>query len=179
MPRQAQTRKENMTMNAKPFYLLALALTLTTPLSTAHAFGLGDAAKLASAVSGENSTAAKSADLLGKLTALNVSPEQAAGGTSALLGLAKNKLAGADYTQIMDSVPALQNLGGSAVSGLLGQNTGPSNLNSLADVGSAFSALGMDSGMVSQFAPILLDFIGNQGVGQPLLGTLTSLWTGQ
>lgn len=49
----------------------------------------------------------------------------------------------------------------------------------MTDVAAQFSNLGMDSGMVSQFAPVLLQFIGNQGVGQPLLGTLTSLWTGQ
>lgn len=33
--------------------------------------------------------------------------------------------------------------------------------------------------MISQFTPVLLQVIGNQGVGQPLLGTLTSLWSGQ
>lgn len=73
-----------------------------------------------------------------------------------------------------------------AVSGLLGksnplakQPAQAASIQSMTDVAAQFSNLGMDSGMVSQFAPVLLQFIGNQGVGQPLLGTLTSLWTGQ
>ena len=171
---------------------LTLALGLSAAAGTAQAFSLGDAARLASSVTGTDSPTARSADLVSKLTDLNVSPEQAVGGTSALLNLAKNQLAGADYAQLMNSVPALQNLGGNsllnqagAVSGLLGKanplgkSAVTNEMNSLSDVGNAFSGLGMDAGMISQFAPVLLEFIGGQGVGQPLLGSLTSLWMGQ
>lgn len=171
---------------------LTLALGLSAGVSTAHAFSLGEAAKLTSAIAAPDSATARSAELLGKLTDLNVSSEQAIGGTSALLNLARNQLPSTDYSQLLSSVPALANLTGGdlanqvgAVSGLLGKSnplaksTAQSEMHSLTDVGNAFSALGMDSGMISQFAPVLLQFIGNQGVGQPLLGTLTSLWTGQ
>lgn len=188
-----QTRNENMQMINKNFCLtLTLAFGLSIVASTTHAFSLGDAARLTSAVTGTDSTAARSADLVSKLTDLNVSPEQAVGGTSALLDLAKNQLSGTDYAQLMNSVPALHNLTGNslgqqagAVSGLLGKanpltKAAPQvGMQNLGDVGNAFSSLGMDAGMVSQFAPVLLQFIGNQGVGQPLLGTLTSLWSGQ
>lgn len=171
---------------------LTLALGLSAGVGTAHAFSLGEAAKLTSAIAAPDSATARSAELLGKLTDLNVSSEQAVGGTSALLNLAKNQLASTDYAQLMNSVPALHNLTGNtlanqagAVSGLLGKanplakGAAQSDMHSLTDVGNAFSALGMDAGMVSQFAPVLLEFIGGQGVGQPLLGNLTSLWTGQ
>lgn len=170
---------------------LTLALGLTAAVGTVHAFSLGDAAKLTSAIAAPDSATAKSAELVTRLTDLNVSSEQAVGGTSALLNLAKNQLPSTDYSQLLSSVPALANLSGGglgsqagAVSGLLGKsnplaNSAQSNMQSLGDVSNAFSGLGMDAGMVSQFAPVLLQFIGNQGVGQPLLGTLTSLWTGQ
>ncbi len=170
---------------------LTLALALTLTAGAANAFSLGDAAKLTSAVAAPGSTTAQSAELVNRLSALNVSPEQAVGGTSALLNLAKNQLPSTDYSQLLSSVPALADLSGGglgsqagAVSGLLGKsnplaNSAQSNMHSLGDVSNAFSTLGMDSGMVSQFAPVLLQFIGNQGVGQPLLSTLTNLWTGQ
>lgn len=174
----------------KKTFCITLTLALGLTAGAAQAFSLGDAAKLTSAVAAPDSAAAQSAGLLSKLTDLNVSSEQAVGGTSALLNLAKNQLPGADYSQLLNSVPALQNLSGmgsqaSAVSGLLGKSNplaksaATSEMNSLGDVGNAFSGLGMDAGMISQFAPVLLEFIGGQGVGQPLLGSLTSLWTGQ
>lgn len=167
---------------------IALTLALGLTAGAAQAFSLGDAAKLTTAVAAPNSATAQSADLLGKLTALNVSSEQAVGGTSALLNLAKNQLPGADYSQLMSSVPALQNLGGissqaGAISGLLGnanplgKSAASTEMNSLGDVGNAFSGLGMDAGMVSQFAPVLLQFIGGQGVSQPLMSSLASIWT--
>lgn len=167
---------------------IALSLALGLTAGAAQAFSLGDAARVTTAVAAPGSTAAQSADLVSKLTALNISSEQAVGGTSALMNLAKNQLATTDYRQLIDKVPALQNLSGmssqaGAVSGLLGKanprskSAATNEMNSLADVGSAFSGLGMDAGMISQFAPVLLQFIGGQGIGQPLLGSLASIWT--
>jgi hypothetical protein len=43
-------------------------------------------------------------------------------------------------------------------------------------VQSAFSALGMDSTMIQQFVPIVMGFLGDQGVGSSLLGQLQSRW---
>ena len=34
----------------------------------------------------------------------------------------------------------------------------------------------MDSGMVGQFAPIILKYLGGEGVGTSLLGKLGSAW---
>lgn len=172
---------------------IALSLALGLTVSTAQAFSLGDAARITSAVAAPGSAAAQSAELVNKLTALNVTPEQAVGGTGALLELARNQLPGADYSQLLQSVPALKELGGngiasqaSALGGLLGksnplakQPAQAADIQSLTDAAAQFSNLGMDAGMISQFTPVLLQVIGNQGVGQPLLGTLTSLWSGQ
>lgn len=172
-----------------------ITLALGLSAGAAQAFSLGDAARVASSVAAPGSSTAQSADLLGKLTDLNVSTEQAVGGTSALLALARNQLPGNDYSQLLQSVPVLGEFSGggsnllgqaSAVSGLLGksnplakQTDTAGNIQSLTDVAQQFSGLGMDAGMISQFTPVLLDFIGNQGIGQPLLGSLTSLWTAQ
>lgn len=174
------------------FSYIALSLTLGLTVSTAQAFSLGDAARITSAVAAPGSAAAQSAELVNKLTALNVTPEQAVGGTGALLELARNQLPSTDYSQLLQSVPALKELDGgglvsqaSAIGGLLGKSNPlakqptQNSIQSLGAVAQQFSGLGMDAGMVSQFAPVLLQFIGNQGVGQPLLGTLTSLWSGQ
>mgnify|MGYP000194527478 CR=1 FL=1 len=52
-----------------------------------------------------------------------------------------------------------------------------SNISSMDGVRSAFTALGMDSGMIQQFVPVIMSFLGNQGVGSSLLGQLQGLWT--
>ena len=36
--------------------------------------------------------------------------------------------------------------------------------------------LGMDSGMIGQFAPLLLQYFGQQGVGASLLSSLGGVW---
>ncbi|WP_285260678.1 DUF2780 domain-containing protein [Halopseudomonas bauzanensis] len=166
---------------------LTLALSLTA--GAAHAFSLGDAAKLTTAIAAPDSSAAKTAELVTRLTDLNVNSEQAIGGTTALLDLAQNKLATADYTQLLQSVPALQGLTDNglagqvgAVSGLLGKSNPlakkpvQTDVQSLADVAERFSSLGMEAGKVNEFTPVLLQFIGSQGASQPLLESLSSIW---
>jgi hypothetical protein len=119
-------------------------------------------------------------------TQLNVTPEQAIGGTGALLGLAKNKLSSADYSQMTQAVPGLDLLSGAGALGGLGGLLGGSgnsaatnalgNVKSMADVNSAFTALGMDSGLVGQFAPLILQYLGQQGASGSALQSLGSLW---
>lgn len=177
-------------MNKTCCITLTLALSMTAGM--VHAFSLSDAAKLTTAVVAPGSPAAQSAELVTRLTDLKISPEQAVGGTSALLNLAKNQLPGADYSQLLSSVPALTNLTGSelgkqagAISGLLGKSSPLTNnaaqgaMHSLGDVGNAFSALGMDSGMIGQFAPVLLQFLGDQGTSAALLQSLSGIWGAQ
>lgn len=139
--------------------------------------------------------------LIDQLRALQVTPQQAMGGVGALLGLAQSQLAADQYAQLAGSVPGLEFLGGNAgsvasagngvsgvlgrlgaLSGLLGGTASPAPqpgtapVDSLAGVGQAFSVLGMDTSLVGQFAPILLQFLAGQGLAGALLQSLGGIW---
>ncbi|WP_369293631.1 DUF2780 domain-containing protein [Klebsiella pneumoniae] len=49
-------------------------------------------------------------------------------------------------------------------------------MKSTSDLNTAFSALGMDSGMVGQFAPVILQYLGSQGASTSVLGKLAQAW---
>lgn len=180
-------------------FALSCLMTLAAGPVFAAGFSLGDAANAISGMQGGNNKAAaaapssETAGLLSALTSqLNITPEQAIGGTGAMLGLAKNKLSGNEYSQLGNSVPGLEQMSGNnalgslgALSGMLGQTGGSKtsgldgllgNVKSTNDLNTAFSALGMDSGMVGQFAPVILKYLGDQGVGGSLLQSLGSVW---
>ncbi|MBO3277847.1 DUF2780 domain-containing protein [Pseudomonas schmalbachii] len=169
-------------MTATPRFALAIAALLAA--SSVFAYGLGDAAKAVSGATGGSvaqvATTPEASGLLSALTGqLGVTDQQALGGTGALLGLAKNKLSGTDYSQLLNAVPGLDKLaGGNALGGSLGNLGGSAlgNVSSMADVNKAFGALGMDQGMTGKFAGVLLDYLGKQGAGGDLLGSLGSLW---
>jgi hypothetical protein len=175
------------------------AVSLSLSVAPAFAVGLADASKmLGDATAQTGATASPTSALLGALTSkLSVTPQQATGGTAALLGLAKNKLAPTDYSQLTKSVPGLDSLAGSnalsslgglggmssKLGALGGGSSGGGNLSSLlgnvqsmGDVSKVFGSLGMNSGMVGQFAPVLLGALGQQGASSGLLGKLGSLW---
>lgn len=173
---------------------IALASLMTLAASPVFAgFSLDDVTKAASSMQGGNAATAaaptsETAGLLQAVTGLGVTPQQAVGGTSAMLGLAKNQLSSTDYSQLAKEVPGIDKLSGgggnlAALSGLLG-SSGKSaglenalgNVKDTNDLNNAFGALGMDSGMVGQFAPVLLKYLGDQGVGGTLLQSLGSIW---
>ena len=178
---------------------ITAALSLSLAVAPTFAASLADASKmLGDAAAQTGTTSSPTSALLGTLTSqLKVSPQQATGGTAALLGLAKNKLAPTDYSSLTKSVPGLDSLAGSnalsslgslgGVSSKLGSLGGASggssglssmlgNVQSMGDVSKIFTSLGMNSGMVSQFAPTLLSALGSQGASSSLLGKLGSLW---
>lgn len=179
---------------------VALATLMALAASPVFAFNLNDAANAVSNATNGNQKATAAPEVAGLLNLLgsnlNVTPEQAVGGTGALLGLAKNKLTGNDYSQLSKSVPGLDQLAGTSALSSLGSlnglgnvlgNSGNSagssvlnsalgNVQSMADVNKAFTALGMDSSMVSQFAPLILQYLGQQGAGGTALQSLGSLW---
>lgn len=179
-------------------FALSCLLSVAAGPVFAAGFSLGDVANAVSGAQGTNKAAAAApssptAGLLSALTSqLNVTPEQAVGGTGAMLGLAKNQLSGTDYSQLGKSVPGLDQLSGSnslgslgALSGMLGQSGGSKtsgldgllgNVKSTNDLNTAFSALGMDSGMVGQFAPVILQYLGSQGASTSVLGKLAQAW---
>ncbi|WP_213878547.1 DUF2780 domain-containing protein [Pseudomonas sp. dw_358] len=177
----------------KIFQGMALVSLMAVAASPAWAFNLNDAVNAASTLNGNNSGGAaavgstpQAAGLLNNLgSQLKVTPQQAVGGTGAMLGLAKNKLQPSQYSELTQKVPGLDSLSGSnALGSLLGNSSGKEsalnntlgNVKSTSDMNSAFSALGMKSGMVSQFAPVILQYLGQQGVGGGVLSSLGSIW---
>jgi hypothetical protein len=172
-------------------FVLASLMTLAASPVFAQ-FSLGDAANAIAGMKGDNAatTAAptsETADLLGALSQLDVTPQQAVGGTGAMLGLAKNRLSTTDYAELAKSVPGIDKLSGGgelgALASLLGSNgkaagldNALGNVKDTNDLNNAFSALGMDSGMIGQFAPVILQYLGQQGVGGSLLQSLGGIW---
>ncbi|MFW8629227.1 DUF2780 domain-containing protein [Vibrio natriegens] len=154
--------------------LLTLAL-LSMNIGSAHAF-------LDSVVEKSNesglmdmvgkSLSTESSPLTELLTSqLPVSTEQAAGGSSALLALAQSQLSGENSSELESLVPGLSSLSGAQ--SLLG------NVESLSAVQSAFDTLGLDASMISQFAPVILQYLSEQGASTGLLDSLTGLWSGE
>lgn len=152
--------------------LLTLAL-LSVNIGSAHAFldtvvdkssknGLMDMVN-----QGLNAESSPLTELL--TSQLPVSTEQAAGGSSALIALAQSQLSQQNSTELQSLIPGLSNLKGAQ--SLLG------NIESLSAVQSAFNALGLDPSMISQFAPVILDYLNEQGASEGLLKSLSGLWT--
>ena len=178
-----------------------LATLMTLAASPVFAFNLSDAANAVSAMQNQNHSQQgqvqapeAQANLLNTLgSQLNITPEQAVGGAGAMLGLARNNLSSDDYGQLTKAVPGLDLLAGANALGglsglgeLLGKNSESqsalsnalgNNVENRSDLDNAFNALGMDTGMIGQFAPLLLQYLGQQGIAGSLLQNLGSLWT--
>ncbi|ANY90368.1 MULTISPECIES: DUF2780 domain-containing protein [Pseudomonas] len=176
-----------------------LATLMTLAASPVFAFNLSDAANAVSAMQNQNSSQQGAvqapegqANLLNTLgSELKITPEQAIGGAGAMLGLARNNLSEADYGQLTQAVPGLDLLSGAnALGGLsgLGELLGKSsqspsplsnalgNVENRNDLDNAFKLLGMDTGMIGQFAPLILQYLGQQGLAGSLLQNLGNLW---
>ena len=179
--------------------VFALASLMTLAASPVFAaFNLNDMANAVSGAQGNQSddttvaAVPQAAGLLNTLgSQLDITPEQAIGGAGAMLGLAKNQLSSGDFSQLSKSVPGLDLLSGNSalgglggLSGLLGDESGKAmgldgllgNVKDTNDLNNAFSALGMDSGMIGLFAPVILQYFGQQGVGGSLLQSLGGIW---
>ncbi|EJC6792543.1 DUF2780 domain-containing protein [Vibrio parahaemolyticus] len=152
--------------------LLTLAL-LSMNIGSAHAFldtvvdkssknGLMDMVS-----QGLNAESSPLTELL--TSQLPVSTEQAAGGSSALIALAQSQLSQQNSTELQSLIPGLSNLKGAQ--SLLG------NIESLSAIQSAFNTLGLDPSMISQFAPVILGYLNEQGASEGLLKSLSGLWT--
>lgn len=179
--------------------VLTLATLMTLAASPVFAFNLSDAANAVSAMQnqqqqGQVQAPQAQADLLNTLgSQLNITPEQAVGGAGAMLGLARNSLSSEDYGQLTKAVPGLDLLSGanalgglSGLGDLLGSNKGSqsaldkalgNDVQNRSDLDNAFKALGMDIRMIGQFAPLILQYLGQQGIAGSLLQNLGSLWT--
>ncbi|AXS82892.1 MULTISPECIES: DUF2780 domain-containing protein [Marinobacter] len=154
-------------------FLLVSSIYLLAP--SVDALSLNDTlSKGSAAISSTTDVTSEAQQLVGQLQGqLGVTKTQAMGGTGALLQLAKNQLGAETMGTLTGKATGLSSLlaGGSSLSDSL-----LSNISSMDGVQSAFSALGMESAMIQQFVPILMSFLGDQGVGSSILGQLQSLW---
>ncbi|SHE23718.1 DUF2780 domain-containing protein [methanotrophic endosymbiont of Bathymodiolus puteoserpentis (Logatchev)] len=134
--------------------------------------------------------AVKSADLTGLLTQqLGVTPTQAAGGAGALFQVAQSKMSVGDFQQLTQSVPEVNGLIksvtqskpsglsqiASGASALIGDES--NTLGAAADLYSTFESLGLSGDMVSQFAPVITDYVSKNATPY-LTKALTSALTG-
>jgi hypothetical protein len=118
-----------------------------------------------------STTAISANDLLNNLTSqLGITNEQAAGGAGAMFNLAKSRLSSEDFAPIAAAVPDLDSLMAAAPSvtetatGKMANMLGGENgLGSLATLASSFTQLGLSSDMISQFTPIVLDYLQQVG----------------
>ena len=158
--------------------LVILTATILTSLySPAYAFDMGKLKESASnAVDDGVMVTGDAKKLVESLTGdLGVSPKQAAGGTAAMLALAKNQLPADQFSGITDKVPGISDLLGGGEGGGLAASA-LSQVSNMDSVLKAFSSLGLSPDMVAQFAPTILKFLGNEGVGTNILGSLQGLW---
>lgn len=165
-------------MNFKSSALIFSSLLLASSPSYAL-FGFGDdsdtkidadtVSSLASSLSSQVSQQQNSPIVDALTSSLDVSTEQAAGGAGALLALASSSLSDSNAQELSSLIPGMDSLGGSA-SGLLSM---ASNMSAINDV---FTTLGLDPSMVSQFTPVILEYLTGQGASTDLLSSLTSIW---
>ena len=188
----------------KKLSAVALATRMTVAASPVFAggFSLNDAAGILNQVQGGNSAKSdqtvQALALLNKAQQMGVKPEQAAGGVGAMLSLAKNQLTTNDYAALTQQVPGINKVTGAGaltqlsqfsaknpqLQALVGQinpvskdaKVAVSNVTNQSQLNSAFEALGMNSSLIQEFAPLITQYLGQQGVASPLLTTLSTLW---
>lgn len=188
----------------KKLSAVALATWMTVAASPVFAggFSLNDAAGILNQVQGGNSAKSdqtvQALALLNKAQQMGVKPEQAAGGVGAMLSLAKNQLTTNDYAALTQQVPGINKVTGAGaltqlcqfsannpqIEALVGQinpvskdaKVAVSNVTNQSQLNSAFEALGMNSSLIQEFAPLITQYLGQQGVASPLLTTLSTLW---
>jgi hypothetical protein len=104
---------------------------------------------------------------------LGVSENAAKGGAGLIFKMAQDKLPAGDFSKVLGADPGIGDLmkaapeSGGGIGGLgklasgLGGDIG--KLGNLASLAGGFSKLGMDSGMIGKFLPIILSFVGRKG----------------
>jgi len=104
---------------------------------------------------------------------LGVSEDAAKGGSGLLFKMAKEKLGSGDFSKVSNALPGIDDLISSAPEsgGMLGGlgklasglGGGAGQLGDLAGLAGGFSKLGLDSGMIGKFIPIILSFAQSKG----------------
>ena len=118
---------------------------------------------------------------------LGVTPAQATVGAGSLFSTARQGMSPADFAQVSKAVPGMDqylaaapsqaapSLGTAGLMGAAGSALGGSGsaLGTAASLAGSFQSLGLNSGMVSQFIPIVLQYVNTTG-GSSTMGLLQS-----
>lgn len=156
----------------KSIIVTVLASTIFTAPSYAFLSKLSESNDLSSMVSSTLSQTESNSALLTQITSqLPVSQTQAAGGVGSLLALAQNQLSDSNSSELETLLPGLNQL-----TSLSESNSAIAKIADMEAVNNVFHKLGLDSSMVSQFAPLVLQYLTSQGASSDLLGSLSSLW---
>ncbi len=156
----------------KSIIITVLASTIFTAPSYAFLSKLSESNDLSSMVSSTLSQTESNSALLTQITSqLPVSDTQAAGGIGSLLALAQNQLSDANSSELETLLPGLNQF-----TSLSESSSAIAKITDMEAVNNAFNKLGLDSSMVSQFAPLVLQYLTSQGASSDLLGSLSSLW---
>lgn len=156
----------------KSIIVTVLASTIFTAPSYAFLSKLSDNNDLSSMVSSTLSQTESNSALLTQITSqLPVSQTQAAGGVGSLLALAQNQLSDSNSSELETLLPGLNQL-----TSLSESSSAIAKIADMEAVNNVFNKLGLDSSMVSQFAPLVLQYLTSQGASSDLLGSLSSLW---
>ena len=147
---------------------LFISLVFTFSL---NALDLNDVSNAVSAnTSKTKNISSESSDLTSLLVKqLVVNNKQATGGTGSILSYAKSALSATDYKTVADAIPNSDSLLSSAPSskgglgGLASSLGADSSTSGLATLASQFSSLDLDSGMVTKFLPVILDYLKGSG----------------
>jgi len=119
---------------------------------------------------------------------LGVSPEQAQGGAGAIFQTAKNNMTETAFGQVSESVPGMDGILAAAPKAApasptanlltgLANASGNSTLTQAASLLDTFQKLDMSKGMVSQFTPVIVDYVKTNG-GEMTANLLQSALTG-
>lgn len=153
--------------------LTLLPLLLSTSFSSYAFLNLGkespDSSALTSVISEKLSNTQSQSPLTDALTSnLSISGEQAATGSAALLSLAQNQLPANQSEELTGAILGLSSL--SSLGGIAGQ------VDSMSAVSDIFTKIGLDPSMISQFTPIILEYLSGQGASSGLMTSLEELW---
>ena len=111
---------------------------------------------------------------------LGVTPAQASGGAGSIFSMAQQVMTPSNFGLVSKAVPGMDQLlaavpaaGATNLMGGAAGTLGGSSLGNMAALAGSFQSLGMSSGIMSQFLPVILDYVQNQG-GSTVMGLLQS-----
>ena len=151
----------------------------------------GSAASVAGAVSDAAPVAGQTSSLVDDLVRqLGITPKQATGGAGSIFSMAKQGMDPADFAKVSTAVPGMNELlaaapgqaaPGANMTGLVGIATvalggSGSSVDRLASLAGSFQSLGLNSGIVSRFIPVILQSVQSE-CGSDTMGLLQSALT--